>query len=154
MSCLLMRVTLISAAAAVIGAIDAPASVAVVPQDVSVQAEAECLVSAHVAVNTGQRLHFTSEIVTDGEEDHNLTIEASLENVIPSASATMMNASPSAAVTLMNDVGLSASIESDAIDVGISEVCMVGNEEMTVLSASDQLLYYADGGYVRLNPEE
>lgn len=158
MSCLLMRATLITAAAAVVGTIDTPASVVAELQEVTANASANLLTSVRVAVDTGPRLHVHCELVVDEheEEDSNgLTVKATLLNVIPRATASMLNVTPSVGATLLNDAVLTASPATEPLDVSISEVCMVSEDDITVLATADgEALRTGNGGYLRLVDDE
>lgn len=156
MSCLLMKATLITAAVAVAGAVTPPA-VSVVATPVTVETTAQSLASASVATVLSNSLRISCSVVSDEEQgeaiENGLEVKATLLNEPPTVAAVLMNETPTVGVTLLNNVGVTAMRATEPLNVSLSEVCMVGDEEMTVLSASDQLLYYADGGYVRLNPE-
>ena len=117
----------------------------------------QSLASASVATVLSNSLRISCSVVSDEEQgesiENGLEVKATLLNEPPTVAAVLMNETPTVGVTLLNNVGVTAMRATEPLNVSLSEVCMVGDEEMTVLSASDQLLYYADGGYVRLNPE-
>jgi len=151
-----MKATLITAAVAVAGSVTPPA-VSVVATPVTVETTAQSLASASVATVLLNSLRISCSVVSDEEQgesiENGLEVKATLLNEPPTVAAVLMNETPTVGVTLLNNVGVTAVRATEPLNVSLSEVCMVGDEEMTVLSASDQLLYYADGGYVRLNPE-
>lgn len=157
MSCLLVKATLITAAAAVVGTMEPPASVVAELQEVTANASAELLASLRVAVDTGQRLRVKCELVTDeeGGESHELTVKATLLNVIPTATASMLNVTPSVDATLLNDAAVVATQATDPLDVSVSEVCMVSEADITVLATADgEPLRTGNGGYLRLEDDE
>lgn len=151
-----MKATLITAAVAVAGSVTPPA-VSVVATPVTVETTAQSLASASVATVLRNSLRISCSVVSDEEQgesiENGLEVKATLLNEPPTVAAVLMNETPTVGVTLLNNVGVTAMRATEPLNVSLSEVCMVGDEEMTVLSASDQLLYYADGGFVRLNPE-
>ena len=151
-----MKATLITASVAVAGAVTPPA-VSVVATPVTVETTAQSLASASVATVLSNSLRISCSVVSDEEQgesiENGLEVKATLLNEPPTVAAVLMNETPTVGVTLLNNVGVTAMRATEPLNVSLSEVCMVGDEEMTVLSASDQLLYYADGGFVRLNPE-
>ena len=147
-----MKATLITAAVAVAGAVTPPA-VAVVATPVTVETTAQSLASASVATVLRNSLRVVSDEEQGESIENGLEVKATLLNEPSTVAAVLMNETPTVGVTLLNNVGVTAMRATEPLNVSLSEVCMVGDEEMTVLSASDQLLYYADGGFVRLNPE-
>ena len=146
-----MKATLITAAVAVAGSVTPPA-VSVVATPVTVETTAQSLASASVATVLSNSLRISCSVVSDEEQgesiENGLEVKATLLNEPPTVAAVLMNETPTVGVTLLNNVGVTAMRATEPLNVSLSEVCMVGDEEMTVLSASDQLLYYADGGYV------
>ena len=96
-------------------------------------------------------------MVDEHEEDdsNGLTVKATLLNVIPRATASMLNVTPSVGATLLNDAVLTASPATEPLDVSISEVCMVSEDDITVLATADgEALRTGNGGYLRLVDDE